>query len=116
MKENFLGVDLLVRDMRCVNNLRQTPLVDNSIAVVDAWFTPPATAGKSANFVLREHFLVGGNGELDPVQVRPTIVKGNFGPPIPGESFFGAGPVEFWYETGETGSAMTMPPFIGSGR
>jgi hypothetical protein len=33
--------------------------------MVDAWFTPQATAGKSANFVLRERFLVGGNCELD---------------------------------------------------
>src|SRR5262249_24219333 len=92
VQKNFLGVDLMIGGMRGVDNLRQTLLVDNSVALVDAWFTAAAAGGQSANFVLRERFLVGGQGQLDAVQARPTIVKGNFGPPIPGKSSFGAGP------------------------
>ncbi len=116
VKKNFLGVDLIVGGMRGVDDLRQTLLVDNSVAVVDAWFTPGGAANQPGDLVLRELILVGGKGEIDPVQTRPTILKDNFGAPSPGKSFFGGGPIEFWYETVEGGSAMTMPPFIGSGR
>lgn len=113
----LLGAEHMMGGLRGIDNLRQTMLVDNSVAVVDAWFVQPGDPNFAAGeFVLRERHLVNGLTPLAPAQPRPPANPFAFGPPNPFKEPAATGIPEFWYQTGKNGSVMTLPPFIGDGR